>query len=243
MLLLSVPKRGLPVPPDLSVQLQEAIEQRLGCRRASRHVQVNGNDPVTTPDDRVRVVVVSTSVSARAHRDDPSRFGHLVVHLSQRRCHLVGQGTCDDHAVRLTRRRTENHTQAILIVSCGGNVHHLYGAARETKRHGPETRLTCPVGHLVHRRKHVLDAVLGRLERELVRAAVGHRHERQGSVGPGILGGRRRRDATISARFLLLLRRPSHSCGDLGHRFDGRCLERASQSHGWLGGEACCSPM
>jgi hypothetical protein len=36
-----------------------------------------------------------------------------------------------------------------LVVARGREVHHFYGAAGETKGHGPERALTCPVGDLV----------------------------------------------------------------------------------------------
>lgn len=52
-------------------------QQRLSGRRASRHVEVDRDDPVATANDRVRVVVVTASVRARTHRDDPAGLGHL----------------------------------------------------------------------------------------------------------------------------------------------------------------------
>src|SRR5271165_748824 len=38
-----------------------------------------------------------------AHRDDPFRFGHLVVNSLYGKSHLVGDGTGHDHYVRLPR--------------------------------------------------------------------------------------------------------------------------------------------
>lgn len=60
--LLPVPCNSLPAPPHLLLQLEHAIEERLGRWRAAWHVEVNGDDAVTTSDDRVRVVVVSACV-------------------------------------------------------------------------------------------------------------------------------------------------------------------------------------
>lgn len=94
-------------------------------------------------------MVVSSTVRAATHRDDPSRLGHLIVDLSQGRCHLVCKGSGHNHDVRLSRRGTENDTQAILIVAGCGKMHHLESAAGETECHGPEGALTCPVGHLI----------------------------------------------------------------------------------------------
>jgi hypothetical protein len=135
--------------PHLLLQLEDAVHQRFSCGRASRYIDVDRYDPVAASCDRVAVVVVASSVRTAAHGDDPSRLGHLVVDLSQRRGHLVCEGSGYDHDVRLSWRGTENDTEAILIVSRGGQVHHLDGAAGEAKGHRPEGALTGPVGDLV----------------------------------------------------------------------------------------------
>jgi hypothetical protein len=62
-----------------------------------RHIEVDRNDPIATTDDRVAVMVVSTAVCARAHRNDPTRFRHLVVDLwstscSQQHASFQGKG-------------------------------------------------------------------------------------------------------------------------------------------------------
>ena len=135
--------------PHLLLQLENAVHERLSGGRASRYVDIDGHNPVASSCDRVAVVVVSSSVRAAAHGDDPSRVGHLVVHLSQRRGHLVCEGSGDNHDIRLTGRGTENDTETILVVSWGGQVHHLDGAAGKTEGHGPERALAGPVGDLV----------------------------------------------------------------------------------------------
>jgi hypothetical protein len=94
-------------------------------------------------------VVVTSTVGARAHTDDPTWFRHLIVDLAKSRSHLVGEGTGDDHDIGLTRRGTENDTETILIVTWGGKVHHFDGTAGETEGHGPEGTLTRPIGDLV----------------------------------------------------------------------------------------------
>jgi hypothetical protein len=147
--LLPVPHPGDLGMPHLLLQLEDTVHERFSGRRASRYVDINWYDPVATSCDRVAVVVVTSSVRAAAHGNDPSRLGHLVVDLSQRRCHFVCEGSGYNHDIGLTGRGTENDTEAILIVPWGGQVHHLDGAACETERHGPEGALTCPVGYLV----------------------------------------------------------------------------------------------
>ena len=131
----------------LPLQLENTIHQRLTGRRAARHVNVHGDNTITAPDDAITVVVVATAIGTAAHGDDPSRLGHLIVDLAQRRSHLVGEGAGDNHDVGLAGGGSEDNSQAILIVSRRGEVHHFDGAAGEAECHGPEGRLSGPVGH------------------------------------------------------------------------------------------------
>ena len=122
-------------------------ERRL--RLTSRHVNIHRDDTVTSPNDRVAVVVVASTVGAAAHADNPARIGHLIVDLAQGGRHLVRQCTSHNHNIGLTRGGTENNSQTILIVTGGGKMHHLDGTAGETEGHRPEGALTGPVGDLV----------------------------------------------------------------------------------------------
>jgi hypothetical protein len=133
----------------LLLQLKNAIHQRLGRRRASRHVDIHRHDPVAASGDRVAVVVVTSAVCATAHGNDPPRLGHLVVDLSQSRGHLVGEGAGYNHDVGLARGGSENYTKTILVVAGGGEMHHFDGTAGESEGHGPEGALSCPVGDLI----------------------------------------------------------------------------------------------
>ncbi len=134
----AVPHAGNLGVAHLALELEDAVHEGLGGGWAARDVDVNGDDAVAAADDRVAVVVVAAAVGAAAHGDDPAGVGHLVVDLAQGRGHLVGEGAGDNHDVGLTRRGTEDDAEAILIVAGGGEVHHLDGAAGETKGHGPE---------------------------------------------------------------------------------------------------------
>lgn len=131
----------------LPLQLEDAVHEGFAGGGASGDVDVDGDNAVAAPDDAVAVVVVAAAVGTTAHGNDPSRFGHLIVDLAQRGSHLVGEGAGDNHDVGLTGGGSENNAQAILIVSRGGKVHHFDGAAGETKGHGPEGRLSSPVGN------------------------------------------------------------------------------------------------
>jgi len=90
-------------------------------------------------------MVVTAAVGAAAHADDPSGIGHLIVDLAQGGSHLVGEGSGDDHDVGLAGGGSEDDSETILIVAGGGEVHHLDGAAGETKGHRPEGGLAGPV--------------------------------------------------------------------------------------------------
>ena len=58
---------------------EEDVQKCLGGRRATGNVEIDGNDSVAASNYRVRVMVVTSSVRARSHGDDPSRLGHLIV--------------------------------------------------------------------------------------------------------------------------------------------------------------------
>ena len=94
-------------------------------------------------------MIVPPSIRAAAHANHPPRIGHLVVDLTQCRCHFVCQSAGHDHDVGLPGRGAEDDAQAVLVVAGGGEVHHFDGAAGEAEGHGPEGGLAGPVGDLV----------------------------------------------------------------------------------------------
>src|ERR1700682_5754625 len=95
-------------PRDLFAKTEHAFGQRLGARRASWHVHVDGHDRVYALEGRVAVPELAAARGAVAHRDHPLRLGHLLVQATKTRRHLVGHGARDDHHVRLTRARAED---------------------------------------------------------------------------------------------------------------------------------------
>ena len=97
--LLPVPHAGNLGVSHFLLQLEDAEHERFRGRRATWDVDIDGHNAVATPDNGVAVVVVSATVGAATHADDPSRVGHLIVDLAKRRCHLVRQGTGDNHDV------------------------------------------------------------------------------------------------------------------------------------------------
>ena len=55
-------------------------------------------------------------------------WNYLIVNFSESRRHFVGDGTSDDDTVGLTRRRSENDSISIHVVTRSSDVHHLDGA-------------------------------------------------------------------------------------------------------------------
>lgn len=178
-LLRSIPRNGPSVTPHLPLQLQHAVQQGLGSRGASGNVDINWHNSVAASDDGVRVVVVSTTVGAGSHRNNPTRVRHLIVDLPQCGCHLVCQSSGDDHDIGLTRRCSENDTETILIVSGSSHVHHLNSATGETEGHWPHGTLSGPVDCLVKLRQDPFSTVLRSLQAELVRSLHCHSSDRR----------------------------------------------------------------
>ena len=94
-------------------------------------------------------MIISSSIRATAHRNHPPGIRHLIVDLTQRGSHFVGQSTGYDHHVGLARGGTEDDAHAVLVVARGGEVHHFDGAAGEAEGHGPERTLARPISDLV----------------------------------------------------------------------------------------------
>ena len=146
---------GLPLDragaANLLLQHQQAVEQRLGRRRAAWHIDVHRDHAIAAAHHRIGIVVVAAAIGARAHRHNITRLGHLVVDLAQRRGHLVGQRTRNDHYVRLARRGARCQTKALDVIARHGHLDHFDGAARQTERHPHQRTGAGPVDQLVRR--------------------------------------------------------------------------------------------
>src|SRR5512135_2604081 len=135
---------------DLVLQLDDAIQQRLGSRWATGNVDIHRNDAVTTTNHRIGIMVIAAAVCARAHRDHPARLSHLVVNLAQSRGHLVAQRTGHDHYIGLTRAGTEcAGTKTVQVIARQCRMHHLNRTAGEAEGHRPQRTSACVVDHRV----------------------------------------------------------------------------------------------
>jgi hypothetical protein len=83
------------LPGGEGVYLRDRWKKRL----TSRNIDINRHDPVTSPRDRVAIMIVAPSIGTAPHADNPPRIRHLIVDLPQRGRHLVGQGARHDHDV------------------------------------------------------------------------------------------------------------------------------------------------
>src|SRR5690606_31505687 len=110
---------------------------------------IDGDDSVATPHNGIRIVVIPAPVSTRAHRNHPARLGHLVVNLTQCGGHLVAQGACHNHQVRLAGTGTKDNAKLVKVVSGGTCVHHFDCTASKPKGHGPQRTCLGPVKELV----------------------------------------------------------------------------------------------
>jgi hypothetical protein len=74
-------------------------------------------------------MIVSSAIRTAAHANHPLRVRHLVIALADRAGNLVGHGPSDNHNVGLSWRSAEDDTQAVLVVTGHGEVHHFDCAA------------------------------------------------------------------------------------------------------------------
>ena len=129
---------------DLLLQLEQALEQRLGARRAAGDVHVDRHDLVDAVDDVVAVVEGSAAGRAGAHGDDPLGLGHLLVEALEHRRHLLVDGAGHDHEVALARRGPEDLHAVPSDVEAGkARAEHLDRAAGEAvgeREHGVRAR-------------------------------------------------------------------------------------------------------
>src|SRR6185312_12409554 len=68
---------------DFLLKLNDAVHERFRRWWAPGHVDIDGDDPVATTYDGIRIVVIAAAIRARPHGNDPSGLSHLVIHLAQ----------------------------------------------------------------------------------------------------------------------------------------------------------------
>ena len=144
---VAAPTLGRVFAHDPLLQQHDALDERLGPRRAAGHVDVDRDDLVDALGDRVRVPVGAAAVRARTHRDDVLRVGHLLVEALDRGRHLVGDGARDDDEVGLARagRERDDAEAHHVVARAGERGAHLDRAAREAPLEHPQRVLAAVV--------------------------------------------------------------------------------------------------
>jgi hypothetical protein len=157
--LLSQSKQEGLVSLDFFLQLDQSIQQCFGSGRASRNIDIHRHNAVASPDNGIRIMIIATTVGARAHGENPTRFWHLIIDFSQSRSHLVGQRACNNHYIRLPRRGSKYHTESVHVIPGSCSVHHFHCTACQSKCHGPKRSLTSPIHQVIDTRNGILNVV------------------------------------------------------------------------------------
>ena len=159
---------------DHPLELVEAVNQRLGPRRAARDVDVDRHELVRALDDRV-VGEHAAGRRAGAHRDRPPRLEHLVVDPADDRRHLDRDPAREDEQVGLARRGPER-----LGAEAGAGRCAAVDQRRSSRSRSRRARRSAGTSRsrraqssdlLERRRQHRLLGVLGRGRRRRCRRA------------------------------------------------------------------------
>src|SRR3954447_15575963 len=137
---------------DLRAQLEDAVDQRLGPRRAARDVDVDRHELVGRHD---RVVVEDAHrARARAHRDRVLRLEHLVVDAPDDGRHLDADPARQDDHVRLARGGAERlEAEPRDVHARADHAHHLDRAAGQPEGEREDRVAARPRDGLVERRR------------------------------------------------------------------------------------------
>src|SRR5688572_19565323 len=158
------------VAHDLVLQLHDPVDERLGARRAARHVDIHGEELVGTLDDGV-VVEHPGARGARAHRDHPLRLEHLLVQPADDRRHLDRDAAGQDQQVCLSRREPNDlgAEPREVVPRRADDRDHLDRAAREPEAEREQRVLARPVLGLLElgEQEPLLDLLLEVLALEL----------------------------------------------------------------------------
>lgn len=94
VVLLAVPHLDRLLALDFLLQLQQSVQQRLGRWRTSRHVDIDGHNPITSAHHGITVVVVPTSVGATVVVEYNTKL--RTCHMRAQKAHAYRCVNCDD---------------------------------------------------------------------------------------------------------------------------------------------------
>lgn len=78
------PMKEIFAPIYLLLQLKKSVKKCLGCGWTTRNINVYRDNPITTPNNWIGVMVISTTICTASHRYHPPRLGHLIIHSARR---------------------------------------------------------------------------------------------------------------------------------------------------------------
>ena len=125
------------------------MHQRFSGWRAARNVYIYRDDSIHAAYHIIAIMIIASPVRACAHANHPFGVWHLVVALSDCRCHFIRYRSGNDHDVCLPRRGSEYDTKTILVVSRHRNVHHFDTATRQREGERPQRPLSGPIDDLI----------------------------------------------------------------------------------------------
>src|SRR4051812_27838028 len=172
------PPREPALADDLVLHPEKPFGERLGPRRATRHVDVDGDDLVDAFAHRVGELEEPAAVRAASHADDVLRLGHLLVEELAPLRHLVGERPCHDHEIALARRRPGHRAEPIDVRPGTARLHELDAAAGEAEEQVEDRALPGQVDDVIDEGRagrddlaHVLRIVFGHRSSEVRRAS------------------------------------------------------------------------
>jgi hypothetical protein len=87
------------------LQLKQPIEKSFSCWRATRYIDVNRHNAITTPNNWIWVMVVASSISTAPHWNYPPWLWHLVINSGENclqnhnsdheRCSITGRSNAE----------------------------------------------------------------------------------------------------------------------------------------------------
>jgi len=185
------------------LQLQEPVHEGLCGGWAPRDIDINGDNPVASPDYSITVVIISSSIGTAAHAYNPPRLWHLVIDFSECWGHFICQSSSNDNNISLTGGGSEHNSVPVHVISRGSYVHHFHCTAGKSKGEWPQgtlrnildytfqilffTNLSAPVDQIVNPCKSIFHLVL--LEVNFERRISMWRSSVRNGWGPLILCG------------------------------------------------------
>ena len=114
--LFAVPHLGSFHSLYLLLQLKNTIEQCFSRWWTARYIYVHWDNTITSTNNWVWVVIISTTIRTASHGNDPFRVICLIINSAQCWSHFVGYCTGNNETVGLTRACPKDHSKPIHVI-------------------------------------------------------------------------------------------------------------------------------